>query len=47
MLYSDRLKNIEDELVPVGYFSAVEDTKPKYTVEGGEVWAQSYNTGLF
>jgi hypothetical protein len=47
MLYSDRLKNIEDELVPVGYFSAVEDTKPKYTVEGGEVWTQSYNTGLF
>lgn len=47
MLYSDRLKNIEDELVPVGYFSAVEDSKPKFTVEGGEVWTQSYDTGLF
>jgi hypothetical protein len=47
MLYSDRIKVIEDELVPVGIFSSIEDSKPQYTVEGGELWTSSVTTGMF
>ena len=47
MLYSDRIKVIEDELVPVGIFTSIEDSKPEYIVEGGELWTTSTSTGMF
>jgi hypothetical protein len=45
MLYSDRLKHIEDELTPVGVFTAHEEKRPNYIFEGGEMWTESFNTG--
>jgi len=45
MLYSDRLKHIEDELTPVGVFTAHEEKRPNYIFEGGEMWTESFDTG--
>lgn len=38
MLYSERLTLIEDDVTPVGFFSAVETFKDKYEVIGKDIW---------
>ena len=47
MLYSERLTILEDDIAPVGVFSADEDSKQKYFVEGGEVWTAVQPSTLY
>ena len=47
MLYSERLTILEDDIAPVGVFSADEDSKQKYFVEDGEVWTAVQPSTLY
>lgn len=47
MLYSERLTLIEDDIVPVGFFSETEKVKEKYIVEGGDIWTSTTETQTY
>ena len=44
LLYSERIKAMEEEIVPVGFFE--DGREDKYEREGGMVW-ETVNTGIF
>jgi ABC-type Fe3+-citrate transport system substrate-binding protein len=45
MLYSEKLKFIEDDIVPVGIFD--DGREDKYHKEMGEVWETVGTSGMF
>jgi hypothetical protein len=44
LLYSERIKAMEEEIVPVGFFE--DGREDKYEREGGMVW-ETVNTGIY
>jgi hypothetical protein len=38
MLYAERLRQVEDDVAPVGIFSSVEDERDKYIQSDGDTW---------
>ena len=46
LLYEEKLKMIEDEISPVGFFN--DNDKPKYTTDSdGNMWQEIRQTNLF